>query len=118
MRTLTHESYLTAGFDNLGAQASAVSTVMIESVGLLTSEWLSLLEVRFLLPTCCFFSVSVEERAAVCMRFWPLFGAQDNEAAGKQGAIVVVAALSGVPTAITYIALRFGLNLFLPGIVS
>eukprot|EP00752_Nemacystus_decipiens_P017790 g15950.t1 len=44
VQTLTHESYLTAGFNSIGVQASHVSTVMIESVGLLPNEWLSLLE--------------------------------------------------------------------------
>ena len=54
VQILTHEGFFPAGFDSYGAPASAVSTVMIESVGLNTSEWLSLLEVRFLLQSHCF----------------------------------------------------------------
>ncbi|CAN0059212.1 unnamed protein product [Ectocarpus fasciculatus] len=44
--THTHESYADSTFNTLGVTASEASTVMLESVDLLSDEWISLLEVR------------------------------------------------------------------------
>ena len=41
----THESYSGETFNTLGVAANGVSTVMLESVGLLSDEWISLIEV-------------------------------------------------------------------------
>ncbi|CBJ33705.1 conserved unknown protein [Ectocarpus siliculosus] len=43
--THTHESYADATFNTLGVTATDVSTVMLESVALLSDEWISLIEV-------------------------------------------------------------------------
>ena len=51
MRTHTHESYAGSTFNTLGVSASGVSTVTLESVGLLSDEWISLIEVGDAL--CC-----------------------------------------------------------------
>lgn len=45
MLTHTHESHAETTFNTLGVEATGVSTVMLESVGLLADEWISLLEV-------------------------------------------------------------------------
>ncbi|CAM9504237.1 unnamed protein product [Ectocarpus fasciculatus] len=44
-RTHTHESYVGSTFNTLGVEASGVSSVMFESVGLLPDECISLIEV-------------------------------------------------------------------------
>lgn len=44
-RTHTHESYAGFTFNTLGVEASGVSSVMFESVGLLPDECISLIEV-------------------------------------------------------------------------
>ncbi|CAN0242880.1 unnamed protein product, partial [Ectocarpus fasciculatus] len=41
----THESYAGSTFNSLGVSATGVTTVMLESVGLLEEEWISLIEV-------------------------------------------------------------------------
>ncbi|CAM9634639.1 unnamed protein product, partial [Ectocarpus sp. 4 AP-2014] len=43
--THTHESYTDSTFNTLGVTATEVSTVMLESVALLSDEWISLIEV-------------------------------------------------------------------------
>lgn len=55
--THTHESYTGSTFNSLGVQGMGVSTVMLESVDLLSDEWISLLEVSFffLFRPCVFF---------------------------------------------------------------
>ncbi|CAN0485268.1 unnamed protein product [Ectocarpus sp. 12 AP-2014] len=47
----THESYADSTFNTLGVTATDVSTVMLESVALLSDEWISLIEVLiFVIP--------------------------------------------------------------------
>ncbi|CAM9831074.1 unnamed protein product, partial [Ectocarpus sp. 12 AP-2014] len=43
--THTHESYADSTFNTLGVTAAEVGTVMLESVALLSDEWISLIEV-------------------------------------------------------------------------
>ncbi|CAN0453097.1 unnamed protein product, partial [Ectocarpus sp. 12 AP-2014] len=43
--THAHESYVDSTFNTLGVTATEASTVMLESVALLSNEWISLLEV-------------------------------------------------------------------------
>ncbi|CAN0206537.1 unnamed protein product [Ectocarpus sp. 12 AP-2014] len=43
--THTHESYTDSSFNTLGVTATEASTMMLESVALLSDEWISLLEV-------------------------------------------------------------------------
>lgn len=47
----THESYSGSTFNTLGVTGSEVSTVKLESIGLLSSEWISLIEVSGLPST-------------------------------------------------------------------
>lgn len=44
--THTHESYSGSTFNTLGVVGTEVTTVMLESTGLLSDEWISLIEVR------------------------------------------------------------------------
>ena len=43
--TLTHESYSGSTFNTLGATGNDVTTVTLKSTGLMTDEWISLIEV-------------------------------------------------------------------------
>ena len=44
-KTLAHESYAGSTYNTLGATGNEVTTVMLEAAGLLSEEWISLLEV-------------------------------------------------------------------------
>ena len=116
MQTVTHESYLTADFNSIGVKASYVSTVMIESVGLYSSEWLSLLEVRSLLPSHGFFCVSLGELAAVCV----IFVGQSSEHKQMRPTASKERLSWWLPCVDcnNVCCASFRLNLFLPGIIG
>lgn len=44
-KTLTHESYAGSTYNTLGAVGNEVTTVTLEAAGLLSEDWISLLEV-------------------------------------------------------------------------